>query len=130
MIVFALLVFTMAIAPHKKVDAKSKCWYGKYWELRPEGKKAVKMKGNNVTIKGKWTYTASRHAGTAKEKKVNKTFKLTKKTKYYIDDTNAEKNPVKKVSKKKFKEYLYMDLIHCSFKVKSGKIVKAVLSLN
>ena len=127
-----LLVFASAIVPSKGVSAKSnKCWYGKYSELSPEAEKAIKFKkGDRVQLKGKFTFTPHRFAGEAKEKKINKTFKLAKSCKYYVEDTNAEKDPMKKVSKKEFKKKVYYDVSYAAFKVKKGKIVKAIVSLN
>ena len=43
-----MLVFAAAAAPQKKVDAKTKSWYGKYWELSKTAKKACKIKGNKI----------------------------------------------------------------------------------
>ena len=126
-----LMVFASAVIPSKCTFAKSKTgWYGKYSETAQEAKKAIKFKGDKITLKGKFTFTKGRHAWDAKENKINKTFKLTKNTKYLIDDTNAEKDPIKKVSKKEFKEWAHSDITHCAFKVQKGKIVKAVVSLN
>ncbi len=127
-----VLVFAAAITPQKCVNAKAKkCWYGKYSEFAKDAKKAIKFKkGDKVQLKGKFTFTASKYAGDAKEKKINKTFKLAKSCKFYINDTNAEKDPLKKVSKKEFKKNVYSDVSHAAFKVKKGKIVKAIVSLN
>ena len=126
----SLLLLLTAVIPAKKVDAKTKCWYGKYWEYAKTGKKAVKINGSRVILRKKKKKRASWDAVDVKTKKIKKTFKLTKKTKYYIEDTNAEKNPIKKVSKKKFMKELYSDLAYCAFKVKKGKIIKAIVSLN
>ena len=127
-----VLVFAAAIVPQRSVNAKTKkCWYGKYSELSKDAKKAIKFKkGDKVKLKGKFTFTEHRFAGDAKEQKINKTFKLAKSCKYYIEDTNAEKDAKKKVSKKEFKETVYFDVSYTAFKVKNGKIIKAIASLN
>ena len=123
------LVFSMAFLPRQRADAKCKPWYGKYWEESKDAKKAVKMSGNKIYLKGKWENTAKRsQLGDSKEKKTKKTFKLTKKTKYIFEYTDSEEKET--VSKKKFKKYLYSDVTYCSLKVKSGKVVKAILSFN
>lgn len=127
MLIFVLFAFTMAIVPHKKVEAKKKCWYGKYWEYKKTAKKSIKIKGKKLILRGKWSNTASEY-GIAKEKKIKKTFKLTKKTAYYLQEESDEK--ARKVSKKMFKSKLYSDVTYCSIKVKSGKVVKAKLSFN
>ena len=49
MVIFVLFAFTMAIVPHKKVEAKKKCWYGKYWEYKKTAKKSIKIKGKKLT---------------------------------------------------------------------------------
>ena len=114
-------------AEAKKV---TKNWYSRYWELGEEGKKAVKFKGNKIILKGKWINSAKQDDTDTKAKKINKSFKLTKKTKYYLDRTYKDKNPLIRISKKQFKEKIYFDLINCSIKVKNGKVVKAVLAIN
>lgn len=126
-ILSVLFLFSMIIFPQKKVEAKTKCWYGKYWEYKKTAKKSVKIKGSKVYLTGKWSNTASEY-GIAKEKKIKKTFKLTKKTAYYMEEESDSKP--RKVTKKKFKARLYSDLTYCSFKVKSGKVVIAKLSFN
>ena len=123
------LVFSMAFMPKQKADAKSKPWYGKYWEESKDAKKAVKIKGNKIYLTSKWENAAKRDKlGSLKEKKIKKTFKLTKKTKYVFEYTDSEEKET--VSKKKFKKSLYSDVTYCSLKVKSGKVVKAILSFN
>ena len=47
--IIVILVFTAVIMPQKKIDAKAKPWYGKYWELRKTAKKSIKIKGNKLT---------------------------------------------------------------------------------
>ncbi|MBQ3281158.1 MAG: hypothetical protein IJH41_02005 [Eubacterium sp.] len=129
-VIFALallMMLTVVILPQNKAYAKSKPWYGKYWELSKTAKKSIKIKGNKVYLKGKWENTSSRY-GSAKAKKIKKTFKLTSKTKYYFEYDDSDK--AKKVSKKKFKKYLYSDVTFCSLKVSKGKVVKAYLSFN
>ena len=131
-VIFALtimltLMLAVVVLPEDKTYAKAKCWYGKYCEYKETAKKAVRIKGHKVYIKGKWENMASRY-DEVKAKKVKKTFRLTKKTKYYIEDDNAE--TAKRVSQKKFKKNLYSDLCYISFKVKSGKVVRAIVSLN
>lgn len=127
LILAIVMVLTVAILPQNEVNAKAKPWYGRYWELSKTAKKCVKMKGNKVYLRGKWANTAKR-AGEAKEKKIKKTFKLTKKTKYYL--VYSDSDITKKVSKKKFKKNLYSDVTYCSFKVKKGKVLKAYLEFN
>lgn len=123
------MALSVVILPADKAEAKAKCWYGKYWELRETGMKAVKIKGRKVYLRGKWTFSASRYTD-EKPKKIKKTLKLTGKTKYYLDDTSTDAG-LKRISKKKFRKYLYSDLAHCAFKVKSrNKVVQAVISLN
>lgn len=129
-----VLVFAAAILPQRSVNAKAKakkCWYGKYSEYAKDAKKAITFKkGGKVKLKGKFTFTTKRFAGDAKERKVNKTIKLAKGVKYYIEDTNAEKDAIKKVSKKEFKKAVYSDVSHAAFKVKKGRIVIGIVSLN
>ncbi len=127
-----LLAFTAAVLPMNRAEAKkvTKNWYSRYWELGEEGKKAVKFKGNKIILKGKWINSAKQDDTDTKAKKINKSFKLTKKTKYYLDRTYKDKNPLIRISKKQFKEKIYFDLINCSIKVKNGKVVKAVLAIN
>ena len=123
-----MLLFAVA-APQKKVDAKSKCWYGRYWELSKTAKKACRIKGNKIILRGKWAHTVTKaQLGSAKTKKIKKTFKLNSKTKYYIRKTSMSK--LKKVSKKKFKNWLHSDVSFCSLKIRYGKVVKAVLETN
>ena len=122
-----VMVLAAAILPQNEVSAKAKPWYGKYWELKKTAKKSVKIKGKKVYLRGKWENSAKKAQG-VKPKKIKKTFKLTKKTKYYLTWTDEDKP--KKVSKKKFKKYLYSDVTYCSFKVKKGKVVKACLDFN
>ena len=126
-----LLVFASAIVPSKGVSAKSnKCWYGKYSELSKDAEKAIRFKkGDKVQLKGKFTFTADRHGWDAKEKKINKTFKFAKNAKFFVDETTAGV-PFRKVSKKAFKKYAHFDVSHSAFKVRNGKIVKGVVSLN
>ena len=127
-----MLVFASAFIPTKSVSAKSNpCWYGKYSELSKDAEKAIKFKkGDKVTLKGKFTCTAGRHAWDAKEHRINKTFRFTKNTRFYVDDSCAEKNPVRRISKNKFKEFAHFDVSHSAFKVKSGRVIKAVVSIN
>ena len=114
-----MLVFAAAAAPQKKVDAKTKSWYGKYWELSKTAKKACKIKGNKIILKA---------LADTKTKKIKNTFKLNSKTKYYISKTSDAK--LKKVSKKKFKKWLHSDVTYCSLKIRYGKVVKAILETN
>ena len=124
-----MLVFAAAAAPQKKVDAKTKSWYGKYWELSKTSKKACKIKGNKIILKGHWANAVSKAAlADTKTKKIKKTFKLNSKTKYYIRKTSDAK--LKKVSKKKFKKWLHSDVTYCSLKIRYGKVVKAILETN
>ena len=120
------LVLSAAVLPQEAAYAKSKPWFGKYWEYAKTAKKSVKIKGSKVYLRGKWENTSSRY-GTAKAKKIKKTFKLTSKTKYYFE---YEDDTVKKVSKKTFKKKLYSDVTYCTFKVKSKKVVKAIITFN
>ena len=97
--------------------------------MRSEAKKACKIKGSKIILKGKWANTATREElPEAVSKKIKKTFKLTGKTKYYIRTDSTAK--MKKVSKKKFKKWLYSDVTYCTIKVKKGKVVKAILDTN
>ena len=121
------LLFSILIVPECSVYAKTKCWFGKYCEYKKTAKKSVKIKGNKLYLRRKWERSSSRYS-TAKPRKIKRTFKLTKKTKYYIEDTSAE--TMKRVSKKKFKKNLYNDLSYISFKVKHKKVIKAIVSLN
>lgn len=120
------LVFSVVVLPKEIAEAKSKPYWGKYRELKKDAKKSIKIKGNKVYIKGKWENKAKRYDD-VKEKKVKKTFKLTKKTKYIFE--YKEGSP-KKVSKKKFKKWLYSDVSYLTLKVKKGKVVKAIISFN
>lgn len=120
------LVFSVVVLPKDVAEAKSKPWWGKYWELSKTAKKSIKIKGNKMYIKGKWENMAHRY-DEVKAKKVKKTFKLTGKTKYIFE---YEDGTTKKVSKKKFKKWMYSDVTYCSLKVKKGKVVKAILSFN
>ena len=123
------LVFSAAFLPSQKSNAASKPWYGKYWEESKTAKKVVRISGSKIYLKGKWENTAKRsQLGNSKEKKTKKTFKLTGKTKYILEYTDSGKK--KTVSKKTFRKHLYSDVTYCSIKVKSGKVVKAVLSFN
>ena len=127
--VLALVLLFAAAAPQKKVDAKSKRWYGRYWELSKTAKKACKIKGNKIILRGRWAHTVTKaELGTAKTKKIKKTFKLNSKTKYYISYTDMDK--LKRVSKKKFKKWLHSDVTFCSLKIRYGKVVKAILETN
>ena len=127
-----VLVFAAAIVPRTSVNAKAKDgWYGKYSELAKDAEKAIKFKkGDKVKLVGKFTITEKRDAADAKEQKIKKTFKFAKKCKFLVEDTNAEKNPMKKISKKEFKEKAHFDVSYTAFKVKNGKIIKAIVSLN
>ncbi len=127
-IILALvMLLTTAVLSGEQVHAKAKPWYGRYWELSSQAKKVVKIKGSKVYLKGKWEIKAKRYDD-VKPKKIKKTFKLTGKTKYYLEEDSAQKP--KKVSKKKFKKWLYSDVTYCNFYVKKGKVVKAYLSFN
>ena len=119
------LVFSAVVLPAEMVFAKAKPYWGKYWELSKTAKKSVKIKGNKVYLKGKWENYSKRY-DQVKAKKVKKTFKLTKKTKYYLEYEDS----TKKVSKKKFKKNLYSDVTYCTFYVKNKKVVKAYLTFN
>lgn len=126
-VVIALaLIFSAVVLPCDKAEARTKNWYGKYWELRSTAKKSIKIKGSKMYLRGKWENTSSRY-GTAKAKKIKKTFKLTKKTQYRLE---YEDGTVKKVSKKTFKKWMYSDVTYCAVKVKSRKVVKAILTFN
>lgn len=127
LILTLVLALSVVIIPQSAAYAKTKNWYGKYCEYKETAKKAVKIKGSKVYLKGKWENKEKRYDD-VKEKKIKKTFKLTGKTKYYIDDTASDS--VKRVSLKKFKKNMYSDLCYISFKVKSKKVVKAIVSLN
>ena len=126
-----LLVFASAIVPSKGVSAKShKCWYGKYSELSPEAEKAIRFKkGDIVQLKGKFTFTATRHAYGKNERKINKTFRIAKNARFFVDDRDSG-GSFRRISKKAFKEYAHFDVSHTAFKVRHGKIVKGVASLN
>ena len=126
-----LMVFASAVIPSKCTFAKSKTgWYGKYSELSPEAEKAIRFKkGDRVQLKGKFTFTATKDSWGENEKKINKTFKFAKNAKLYVDESDAGV-PIRKVSKKVFKEYTHFDVSHSAFKVKNGKIIKAIVSLN
>ena len=130
LIAFALLA--VICVPVKRVEAKAKpkCWYGKYWVDKETGRKSLKFKGNKVTLKGKWENFPSLSTGEGTEKKINKTFRLTKKTQYNIDDRSAYFHPVKRVSKKTFLENVYNDVSYCTIKVKNGKVVEAWIMIN
>ena len=126
-----VLVFAAAITPQKCVNAKAKkCWYGKYSELSPEAEKAIKFKkGDKVQLKGKFTFTPTRHAYGKNERKINKTFKIAKNARFFVDDRDSG-GSFRRISKKSFKEYAHFDVSHTAFKVRHGKIVKGVASLN
>ena len=125
-----ILVLTLALSvvimPGEIAEAKTKNWYGKYWELSKTAKKSISIKGRKMRLKGKWENTSGRY-GSAKAKKIKKTFKLTKKTKYILE---YDDGVTKKVSKKTFKKWMYSDVTFCAVKVKKGKVVKAILSFN
>ena len=125
-ILMLTMILSVAIIPPEIAAAKSKPWYSKYWEYKKTAKKSVKIKGSKLYLRGKWENLSSRY-GYAKAKKIKKTFKLTRKTKYYLE---YEDDTVKKVSKKTFKKKMYSDVTCCTFKVKSKKVVKAILSFN
>ena len=126
-----VLVFAAAITPQKCVNAKAKkCWYGKYSEFAKDAKKAIKFKkGDKVQLKGKFTFTATRHAYGKNERKINKTFKIAKNARFFVDDRDSG-GSFRRISKKSFKEYAHFDVSHTAFKVRHGKIVKGVASLN
>ena len=128
-VVTLLLVLSAVIIPVNKVQAKSKCYYGQYFELAKDAKKAIKFKGNKVYLKGKWYHT-SKMSLDGKQKKYNKKFRLTKKTKYYVEETAIENSKPKKISKKKFKAYVFGDVQAVYFKISYGKVVKAYISRN
>ena len=126
-----LMVFASAVIPSKCTFAKSKTgWYGKYSELSPEAEKAIRFKkGDKVQLKGKFTFTATRHAYGKNERKINKTFKIAKNARFFVDDRDSG-GSFRRISKKSFKEYAHFDVSHTAFKVRHGKIVKGVASLN
>ena len=116
-----------AFAASAKVHKKAG-WY--VCSLDSSGVKA-RISGNKLVVKGKLRYGDSPHFpsnGWKKFKKAKHVFKLTKKTKYIFEYTESDTK--KTVSKKKFKAKLYSDVTYCSLKVKSGKVVKAILSFN
>ncbi len=127
LILAALMVAGIAVMTQEQAHAASKPWYGRYWELSKTARKVVKIKGNKIYLKGKWERKATRY-DIVKAKKIKKTFKLTKKTKYFFEYEDSDK--AKRVSKKKFKKYLYSDVTYCDLKVKKGKVIKAYLSFN
>ena len=130
MLMTLVLLLSVLIIPQKKAEAKAKTksWYGQYFEEKKDAKKAIKLKGNKITIKGKWYKKAKTGILTGKPKKYKKTFKLTSKTKYYFNNGNATK--AKKISKKIFKKYLFGDVQAVWFKVKKGKITRVLLDSN
>lgn len=128
MLMTLVLVLSVVIIPQKKAEANTKSWYGQYFEESKDAKKAIKLKGNKITIKGKWYKQSKASVLSGKQKKYKKTFKLTSKTKYYYNNGNETK--AKKISKKKFKKYLFGDVQAVWFKVKKGKITKVLLDSN
>ena len=122
-----IMALTAMVLTGEQIHAKAKPWYGRYWEFGKQAKKVVKIKGSKVYLKGKWEVKAKKYSD-VKSKKIKKTFKLTKKTKYYLEFEDSSKP--KKVSKKKFKKHLYYDVTYCNFYVKGGKVVKAYLTSN
>ena len=132
MLAFVMVLTFAIVVPPMGIQAKTnKCWYGAYSELSKDAKKAIKFKkGDKVQLKGQFTFTAERQCWDVKEKKINKTFKFAKNARFFVDETAAEKNHFRKISKNKFKEYAHFDVSHSAFKVRNGKIVKGVVSLN
>ena len=123
-----VLLFSILILPQKKAEAKTKSWYGQYFEESKDAKKAIKIKGKKITLKGKWYRTSKSGSLDGKQKKYKKTFKVTSKTKYYYNDGTGSKP--KKISKKTFGKYVYNDVQAVWFKVKKGKIIKVLLDSN
>ena len=122
-----LLVFASAIVPSKGVSAKSnKCWYGRYSEYAKDAKKAIKFKkGDIVQLKGKFTFSATRHAYCKENNKINKTFRIAKNARFFVDDRDGG-GSFRRISKKAFKNEVYSDVSHTALKIRNGKIVKGV----
>lgn len=124
-----LAALAVVIVSQKQLSTNTEPWYGRYWEYSEQAEKLVRIEGDKVYLDGKWENSSEQY-GDVKPKKINKVFTLTDDTKYYFNDTNAEKDPLKEVTREEFEESLYTDLCYCSFKVEKGKVLEAYLAFN
>ena len=125
-----IAVFIMMFLPAKGLNARSVYWYGKYMENMGRSRRAVRFKTNKIVLKGDWRVSARRLNNRYKERKIRKAFKLQKTTRYYIQNLAASNRSLRKVSKKTFRKTLYRNDIFCSFRIKKGKVMSAVISKN
>ena len=126
-----LLLIVASSLPVLKVDAKARSWYGIYSENRSIAKKVVRFKENSVILKGIWKFSADRLPSTGyRERKLRRSFKLTGKTSYYFENLAAGSRGLRRISMKSFKRAVYHSDSYCSFRIKKGKVVKAVISHN
>ena len=127
---FLLVLISVTLIPQKKASAASKNWYSKYWKSIKESSRFVKFNKDRVSLNGYWKRSSSRISSKYEEKLVNKSFALSKYTRYYIQNMAVKDTPLIKVSKEKFKQRKRGKDSYCAFKIKNNKVVTAVLSTN
>ena len=95
---FLLVLISVTLIPQKKASAASKNWYSKYWKSIKESSRFVKFNKDRVSLNGYWKRSSSRISSKYEEKLVNKSFALSKYTRYYIQNMAVKDTPLIKVA--------------------------------